>query len=242
MSVPCSFVVYVPAITRRSFRVRFRVELPNLDCPDHVARLCRELGVVLGDMQVHNIWAGSSWFEVSVPSSDAVFFQRLARGTLQNFRAGEVLEGVDQNGNRVTSPAADETPVWIIAVAVVAGVLLVGLIVVVIILVMRRRNRQARTYSSLRSDDSDRFEPMHMAPVYGGSSSVPVVATAPSNVQMLTCTVTHSVPVATETALAVTQGNIAFVEPADWAEGGEWVWCLVGNNRGYVPRSHLRRN
>ncbi len=247
MLVPCAFAVYVPEVTRRSFRLRFSAELAQFDCPDVLRKLAAELGVFVDDMQVHNVWAGSSWLEASTTVSDSLLFARLASGGLQNFVARDVIEGVDQSGNRVVSPTTvGGFPVWIIVVAVVCGLLLIAVLVVVVILVMRKRNREQNAhYSALRNDSfapndysAERYEPVQ-APAAGHAAPL-AVPMGPMGSSFICATVLQSMTEVSDSVLRVQQGSIAFIEPADWAEGGEWVWCKVGVESGYVPRSYLQ--
>lgn len=264
MGVPCSqFFPYIPAVTRRSFRLRFRRELSAFDCPDFLSKLANELNVFPADLQMHDAFSGdttrgmgqsrsdgtsltraldgTSTVETSTTVADTTLFQRLAAGQLRFLPNDIMVEGVDQNGNLVRAAGSvGGVPIWVIVVACVCGLLLLAAVVVVVILVMRKRERDGRAhYSSLRDDSfndygNDRFEPIH-------ASSKPVAVPLNSvGGSLLSANVLHSVTEPAESALRVQQGSIAFIEPADWNDGGEWVWCKVGVESGYIPRSYLQ--
>merc|ERR1711991_55837 len=54
---------------------------------------------------------------------------------------------------------------------------------------------------------------------------------------LLKCRIVHYVEKTDDSVLAVEEGDIVYVTPQDFDEGGDWVWVTSGKEEGYVPRS-----
>ena len=129
----------------------------------------------------------------------------------------------------VAAPGSDTGLSTGVLVAIIIGAFMLLALILVLIIVLVRRLRASKSYRS-----SAAYVPL-------ADSNIPMVHTVRAESGLVPCRLAHSTPDSGESVLSAQAGSIVFLDPADYADTGEWVWCKLGSGQqGYVPRLYLR--
>jgi flagellar basal body-associated protein FliL len=172
---------------------------------------------------------------------------------LSGVRNGGLVGGVPASsattttGTSVAAPSSSSSDLTIIIIIAVCGaVLLVICIIIVALLVARRRRTSGGSkggYNQLEDQSLHAADYVAFEPVGGtkkssqsrSSYAAPLTAAPAKPSNMITVKFTHNVEKTEETILAARAGEIGLIEKEDWETRGDWVWCTIGANQGYVP-------
>jgi len=202
---------------------------PTFNCPAWFAEAAR-YSYFTGAIVCRH-FRGSSNVEVqlsSVASADTLM-QAFASGSFTT--SGGPISAT-RAGVVVTPPSG--VSIGLIVGCVLGGLALLALIVLLIIcLVRRHRNKSSR---------SSYYVPLQEERAVAAVAAPPAaLSPRAASQQHVTCRLAHDVVDTGEGILAARAGEIAFLQPEDYAGTSEWVWATVGLNSGYVPRAYLQR-
>jgi hypothetical protein len=125
--------------------------------------------------------------------------------------------------------------VALIVGCVLGGLALLALIVLLVVCLVRR-------HRSKSSNRSSYYIPLQEEKPVAAVAAYPAPASPRSaSQQHVAYRLTHDVVDSGEGILAARGGDIAFLQPADFAGTSDWVWATVGLQSGYVPRVYLQR-
>lgn len=239
----------------RPFSLVLDTDYDTFNCPQWLVAFQNQVvsisGLLDAPFSFCSYTRGSVLLSMTTPTNAVAGVDAIINGISTGQLVGGVRAraGTTTSGNSITAPASsDNTIIWIILG--VSGAILLLIIIVIILIVYRRRSASSSSSSgsrkgynhlsdqSLHAADYVAFDPVagtKSASSSRHSMSSSQSAAAPTRSNRVTVKITHSVEKTEDTILAARAGDIGFIETEDWETRGDWVWCTIGANQGYVP-------